>query len=178
MKEIISEVISKINMSKVLHSIMEKGFEKLAVSAVAASFFDILTIFSVFLALFFIDLLTRLMCQAHALWIAMFGREFTSKYGNAYLYIRYINSAHKFKFINSWALRTGFTSKALTYMLLIISARICDIILPVNSVLLSLVSTILAITELLSICENLGECEISVAKEIRDIVKKRKDAVK
>ena len=165
MKEIISEVISKINMSKVMQSIMNKGLEKLAVSAVATSFFDILTIFSVFL-------------QAHALWIAMFGREFTSKFGNAYLYIRYINDAHKFKFVNSWALRTGFTSKALTYMLLIISARICDIILPVNSVLLSLVSTILAITELLSICENLGECEISVAKEIRDIVKKRKDAVK
>lgn len=178
MKDIISEVVLKINMSKVLHNIMERGFEKLAVSAVAASFFDILTIFSVFLALFFIDLLTRLLCQVHALWIAMFGREFTTKFGNVYLYIHYITPALKFHYINSWALRTGFASKALAYMLLIISARICDVILPVNSVLLSLVSTILAITELLSICENLGECEIFVAKEIRDIVKRRKDAVK
>lgn len=178
MKDILAEIVSKINWSHTLKSVIDKGFEKIALSAVAVSLFDLLTIFGVFLCLFFIDLLTRLMCQAHELWVAMYGKEFTSKYGNAYNYVRYIYIAHRWRYINSWALRTGLVSKALTYMLLIISARFCDIVLPINSVLLTLITTMLALTELLSICENLGECEISVAKEIRDLLKKRKEGVK
>lgn len=178
MKEIIKETISQIGVTETLKAVINNGLEKLAISVVAASFVDIITIFGAFLCLFLIDILTRLMCQAHALWVAMFGREFTSKYGNAYLFIRYIDDAHKFRFVNSWALRTGLVSKALTYMLLIISARFCDIVLPINNVLLTSITTMLAITELLSICENLGECEISVAREIRDILKKRKEGVK
>ena len=177
MKEIITEILANINVTKVFSSITEYGLEKLAVSALAASFLDVLTVFAVFLFLFVADVFTRLMCQAHALWVATYGKEFTTKYGNAYNYIRFIDSAHKWRFINSWELRTGFASKAFTYMLLLTTAAACDSVIPVKAVF-SLVVTFLSVTELLSICENLGECEISVAKDIWAIVKKRKDAIK
>ena len=177
MKDIITEILTTVNVSKVLHSIAEKGLEKLAVSALAASFLDVIAIFAVFLFLFMVDVLTRLMCQAHALWVAMYGAEFTRKYGNAYHYICYINSAHKWRFVNSWALRTGFVSKAFTYMLLLSTAAACDSVIPIKA-LFQLVVTFLSVTELLSICENLGECEVSVAQSLRELVQKRKDAIK
>lgn len=177
MKDLINQVIANINLSKVFQNVMENGLEKLAISAVAASLVDVITVFGVFLFLFVVDVFTRLMCQAHALWVAMYGKEFTTKYGNAYNYICYICSAHRWRFVNSWALRTGFESKALTYMLLLLTARACDSVMPVQA-LFPLVVTFLAVTELLSVCENLGECEVSVAKDIWNIVKKRKDAIK
>lgn len=177
MKNILQEIIKNFNVAAVLKSVTEKGFEKLAISAIAASFLDVLTIFGVFLFLFLVDVLTRLMCQAHALWVAMYGKEFTTKYGNAYNYIRYIDAAHNWRFVNSWALRTGFVSKVFTYMLLMTAARACDSVMPVKA-LFALVVTFLSVTELLSICENLGECEISAAKDLWELVKKRKDAIK
>ena len=179
MKDIIQDVLRNIDFVKVLQSIANKGLEKLAISALAASFLDVLTVFCVFLFLFIVDVFTRLMCQAHALWVATYGKEFTTKYGNAYNYILYIDAAYNWRFVNSWALRTGFISKALTYMLLLMVARACDSVIPINvNALFSLVVMFLSITELLSICENLGECEISVAKDLWALVKKRKDAIK
>lgn len=179
MNDILKEVFQKIDVVKVLHSICDKGIEKLAISALAASLFDVLTVFAAFIFLFIVDVITRLMSQAHALWVAMYGAEFTAKYGNAYNYIRYIDSAHKWRFVNSWALRTGFVSKALTYMLLLSCAAACDSVIPVKvNALFALVVTFLSITELLSICENLGECEVSAARGLWELIKKRKDAIK
>lgn len=179
MKDIITEILSHINVSKVLSSITEYGLEKLAVSALAASFLDVLTVFAAFIFLFIVDVITRLMSQAHALWVAMYGKEFTSKYGNAYNYILYIDSAHKWRFVNSWALRTGFVSKVLTYMLLLSCAAACDSVIPVKvNALFVLCTTFLSVTELLSICENLGECEVSAARGLWELIKKRKDAIK
>lgn len=177
MKDIITEILANVNVSKVFQSVTEFGLQKLAISALAASVLDVITVFGVFLFLFVVDVFTRLMCQAHALWVAMYGKEFTTKFGNAYNYIRYIGAAQNWRYVNSWALRTGFESKALTYMLLLLTARACDSVMPVAA-LFPLVVTFLAVTELLSVCENLGECEISVAKDIWAIVKKRKDAIK
>lgn len=179
MKQIITEILQKIDVVKVMQSICDKGLEKLAVSALAASFLDVLTVFAAFLFLFIVDVITRLMSQAHALWVAMYGKEFTAKYGNAYNYIRYIDSAHRWRFVNSWALRTGFVSKALTYMLLLSCAAACDSVIPVKvNALFALCTTFLSITELLSICENLGECEVSAARGLWELIKKRKDAIK
>ena len=55
MKDILAEVLDKINWSHTLKSVIDKGLEKVAISAVAASFFDILTIFGVFFCLFIIQ---------------------------------------------------------------------------------------------------------------------------
>lgn len=179
MKNILQDIISQVNLTHALKGVIENGLEKLAVSALAASFFDVLTVFAAFLFLFIADVITRLMSQAHALWVAMYGKDFTAKYGNAYNYICYINSAHKWRFVNSWALRTGFVSKALTYMLLLSCAAACDSVIPVKvNALFALVTTFLSITELLSICENLGECEVSAARGLWELIKKRKDAIK
>lgn len=177
MKEILTEAFSKINWTHTLKSVTEKGLEKLAISALGASLWDLATIFAVFIFLSVIDIITRLMACSCALWKATYGEEFTQKYGNAYQFLLWIPNAHGWRYVNSMALRTGAVSKLLTYMLLLLCAKACDTILPV-SFMLSLIVSLLACTEMLSVCENLSESNISVAKEIRNLVYKRKEQIK
>ena len=174
---IIKTTSAEINWSHTLKGIADKGLEKIAVSAVGATICDTVTIFAVFVFLAVIDIITRLIaCSCH-LWTKTYGEEFTKKHGNLWLFILWIPSAHRWRFVNSMALRTGFVSKLLTYMLLIIAAKACDAILPVHC-MLTLVTSILALTEMLSVCENLSECNTSVASEIKALVRKRKEQIK
>lgn len=177
MKEITQEILSKINISKVIHSVMEKGFEKLAISAIGATLCDIATIFAVFVFLSIVDIATRLIACSYHLWKNMYGEEFTNKYGNLYLYILWIPSSRRWRYVNSMSLRTGAVSKWITYMLLILCASACDSVLPVKFMLV-LITSLLACTEMLSVCENLSEANISVAKEIKSLVKNRKEQIK
>ena len=173
----IKEAMNEINWSHAVKGVMDKGIEKLAISAVGATIWDTVTVFGVFVFLAIIDIFTRIIACSCQLWMQTYGEEFTRKHGNLWLFILWIPSAHKWRYVNSMALRTGFVSKLLTYMLLIIAARACDAILPVHC-MLTLVTSILALTEMLSVCENLSECNTSVAAEIKALVKKRKDSVK
>ena len=81
MKEIIKEVISKIGFTETLKAIIDKGFEKVAVSAVAATIWDIGTIFAVFVFLAIVDIFTRLVACAYHLWEKSYGVEFTKQQG-------------------------------------------------------------------------------------------------
>ena len=175
--DIIKEVFSKINWSHTLKSITDKGLEKLAISAVGATIWDLATVLAVFVFLAIIDIVTRLIACSYHLWEQTYGEEFTKKHGNLWLFILWIPSAHRWRFVNSMALRTGFVSKILTYMLLIIAARACDSILPVKFMMV-LITSVLACTEMLSVCENLSECNINVASEIKALVHKRKEQIK
>lgn len=177
MKTIINDVLSSIESTKTIKAVCDKGLEKLAISAVGASLWDLATIFGVFIFLSVIDIITRLMACSCALWKATYGEEFTQKYGNAYQFLLWIPNAHRWRFVNSMALRTGAVSKLLTYMLLLLCAKACDTILPV-SFMLSLIVSLLACTEMLSVCENLSEANISVATEIKNLVNKRKEQIK
>ena len=177
MKQIIQEVITKINWSHTLKSITDKGLEKLAISAIGATIWDIAFILMVLVFLSIMDIITRLVACSYHLWVRTYGEEFTQKNANFYLLMLWIPSAHKWRFVNSMALRTGFVSKFLTYTLLIIAASACDAVLPIRA-MLSLITSILSLTEMLSICENLSESNISVAKEIRELVSRKKEQVK
>ena len=175
--DIIKEIISKINWQSTLKSVADKGFEKLAISAIGATIWDLATVFGVFVFLAIIDIVTRLIACSYHLWEQAYGEEFTKKHGNLWLFVLWIPSAHRWRYINSSALRTGFVSKILTYMLLIIAARACDSVLPVKFMMV-LITSVLACTEMLSVCENLGECNVNVASEIKALVHKRKEQIK
>lgn len=177
MKDIINEVISKIGFTETLKAIINKGFEKVAISAVAATIWDIGTIFAVFVFLAIVDIFTRLVACAYHLWEKSYGVEFTKQHANLFLLIKWIPNAYRFRLVNSMALRTGFVSKLMCYMLLIITASVCDIVLPVRFMLV-LVTSVLTCTEMLSVCENLSESNISVASDLRNLVKKRKEGIK
>ena len=49
MNDILKEVFSKINWTHTFKSIADKGLEKLAISALGASLWDLVTIFGVFI---------------------------------------------------------------------------------------------------------------------------------
>lgn len=177
MKEIIHEVLSKINWSHTLKSIADKGIEKLAISAIGATIWDVAFILMVLVFLSLLDILTRLVACSYYLWVRTYGEEFTKRNANFYMLLMWIPSAHKWRFVNSMALRTGFVSKFLTYTLLIIAASACDAVLPIRA-MLTLITSILSLTEMLSICENLSESNISVATEIKSLVNKKKEQIK
>ena len=177
MKTIIQDVLNKINWNHTLKSIADKGIEKLAISAIGATIWDVAFILIVLVFLSLLDIVTRLVACSYHLWVKTYGEEFTKKNANFYMLLLWIPSAHKWRFVNSMALRTGFVSKFLTYTLLIIAASACDAVLPIRA-MLTLITSILSLTEMLSICENLSESNISVAKEIKALVQKKKESVK
>ena len=177
MKTIIQDVISKINWNHTLKSIADKGIEKLAISAIGATIWDVAFILIVLVFLSLLDIVTRLVACSYHLWVKTYGEEFTKKNANFYMLLLWIPSAHKWRFVNSMALRTGFVSKFLTYTLLIIAASACDAVLPIRA-MLTLITSILSLTEMLSICENLSESNISVATEIKSLVNKKKEQIK
>ena len=177
MKTIIQDVISTINWNHTLKSIADKGIEKLAISAIGATIWDVAFILIVLVFLSLLDIVTRLVACSYHLWVKTYGEEFTKKNANFYMLLLWIPSAHKWRFVNSMALRTGFVSKFLTYTLLIIAASACDAVLPIRA-MLTLITSILSLTEMLSICENLSESNISVATEIKSLVNKKKEQIK
>ncbi|MBQ9572330.1 MAG: phage holin family protein [Acidaminococcaceae bacterium] len=181
MKEIIKDVFSKVQFSETAKAIADKGFEKLAAAAIGAALLDIVVIFLLFLALILVDIFTRCMAMSALLWRNMYGEGIVKRKGNLMNYIRWMRSAHHWRYIDSSALRDDFASKVITYFLLIIVAFTGDLILQVKHIpqfVLILFVMVLVCTETLSILENLNECGVSVAGEISALVKKRKEQIK
>lgn len=178
---ILKEVFSKVEMHKTLESITNKGFEKLAASAVSATLLDLGTIFALFIGLEVIDILTRCIAMSAQLWRDMYGEEIVKKRGNLLNYIRWIWNAHEWRYIDSTALRDGFWSKTIVYFLLIFVGFIGDTILSVKHIppfVLIIFCGVLVCTEILSILENLGECGVSSVQDIKALIKKRKENIR
>ena len=68
MRDILKEVFSKIELSQTLKSVTDKGWEKLAASAVAATLWDLGTIFLLLMLLEIIDIFTACIYQSSLLW--------------------------------------------------------------------------------------------------------------
>lgn len=180
MKEIISEVISKINMSKVLHSVMEKGLEKLAVSIAGATVLDLFEVFLLLMFLELIDIYTACVFQASLLWQRMYDKKIVERHGNLMNYTRWIWNAHHWRFVDSSILKDGFLSKSITYGLLICTGQAIDTILTIRHtppVALTIFCLVMACTEGLSICENLDSAGIKIGGELRDVLKKKKEGM-
>lgn len=90
--------------------------------------------------------------------------------------IKAIPAAHRARIIDSGALKRGFSSKIITYMILFLSGTILDYILESTGnpdFFLHIVIPFLAFTEFLSILENLDQAGISVCSGLIDFVKRR-----
>jgi len=181
MQKVLNEVVNKINVSKTAQAIADKGIEKLAVSAVGATLLDLGTIFALFIGLEIVDILTRCMAMSALLWRNMYGEEIVKRKGNLLNYIKWIWHAHKWRYIDSSALRDGFWSKTIVYFILIFVGYLGDTILAVKHMpqfVLVIFCGILVCTEVLSILENLDECGVSSVHDIKDLIQKRKDQIK
>ena len=181
MKDIINEILSKIKTTETLKAVTDKGVEKLVASAVGATLWDLGTIFFLLLLLEIIDIFTACIFQASLLYKATYDKQIVEKRGSLLTYIRYIWQAHHWRFIDSFALRDGFCSKTIIYFLLIMTGYIIDSVMMIRhapQLALTVVCGVLAITEGISICENLDSAGIKIAGELRDVFKKRKDGIK
>jgi len=181
MQKVISDVFSKINVTKTAQAITDKGIEKLAVSAIGATLLDLGTIFALFIGLEVVDIITRMIAEAAKLYMDTYDEKIVKKRGSLLTYIKMIPSAHRWRRIDSTALRDGFWSKTIVYFILIIVGFVGDTILGINHIpkfCLLIFCGVLVCTELLSILENLGECGVSSVSDIKALIQKRKDAIK
>ncbi len=178
---ILQDVFSKINWQGTIKSITDKGIEKLVASAIGATLMDLGTIFFLFICLEVIDILTRCMAMSAKLWKNMYGEEIVKRKGNLLNYIKWIWQAHKWRYIDSSAMRDGFWSKTIVYFLLILVGFLGDTILQIKHMpqfVLVIFCGILVCTETLSILENLDECGVSSVGDIKSLIQKRKEQIK
>lgn len=178
---ILQEVFSKQKATEVLKAVAEMPLEKLAASAIGATVFDLAAIYALLMLLIIIDIFTACIYQSSLLWKKMYDPKIVAARGTLFNYIRWIWSAHHWRFVDSFALRDGFFSKMTAYGLLIIGAFGMDLILGIRHVpqyALTICTGILACTEYLSICENLDAAGVKIGGQIRDLIQKRKEQIK
>jgi len=175
---ILKGIFDKIQWHETFKTVTDKGIEKLAISAVGATLLNLGTVFGLFIGLEVIDISTRMMAEAAKLYMDTYDEKIVAKRGSLLTYIKMIPSAHRWRRIDSTALRDGFWSKTIVYFLLIFAGFMGDQILRVNHIppfVLVVFCMILVCTETLSILENLGECGVSSVKDIKALIQKRKD---
>ena len=182
--EIFKEVLGKIKTTETLKSVTDKGLEKLAASAIGATLWDMGTIFLLLMFLIIIDTFTACVYQASLLYKAMYDKKIVDKKGSLITYIKYIWSAHHWRFVDSGVLRDGFFSKIICYGLLICTGRVIDAVLDASNahianahiaIALPVFCLVMACTEGISICENLDSSGVKIGGELRDILKKKKE---
>lgn len=182
MKDIIKEVISKIDFTNTLKTIADKGAEKLVASAVASTLWDLAAIYALLIVLIVVDIFTHCIFEASKLYKAMYDPKIVARCGGLLTYIKYLNKAHKFHgYIDSYLLRDGFWNKIICYFLLIVVGFVADQILKLSHIpqfTCMIFCGVLSCTEVLSICENLNNAGIAIAGEIRNLVSKRKEGIK
>ena len=181
MKNILQEVLSKLNIQKALDSLADHLPAKLVGSVVISSLADIGTLLMLFCGLEFLDLFSKWISLSHSYWENTYGKEFTAKHGCLWLYIKWLTECRRFGYINSSAMKNQFTSKMLTYTILILATCWADLtIKKVGGV--AFISTIgismISLTECLSIVENLASANIGVADSIKTLLQKKKDSMK
>lgn len=129
---------------------------------------DLPVLFLLFLGLEFLDIFTRWLALSRQCHMAIFPQSPC----NLYKALTFLWQARKWRYIRSTGLRDGFCDKMLTYLLLLFLAATVDGALTIvhipGRVLLTIVVTVLATTEGLSILENLSECGVPVIKQIKD----------
>ena len=180
MKDIIQDILNKIELSSTLKSITEKGVEKVVASAVGATIYDLGTIFCLLLLLECIDIYTACVYQSSLLWRKMYDPKIVERYGNLINYTRWIWSAHHWRFIDSSILKDGFLSKTIVYFLLILTGQAIDAILAIRhapQVALTIFCGVMACTEGLSICENLDAAGVKIGGELRELLQKKKEGI-
>ena len=181
MKDIVKDVLSKVELSQTIKAIADKGIEKLAVSIAGATVLDLFEVFLLLMFLELIDIYTACVFQASLLWQRMYDKKIVERHGNLLNYTKWIWNAHHWRFVGSSILKDGFLSKSITYGLLICTGQAIDAILAIRHtppVALTICCLVMACTEGRSICENLDSAGIKIGGELRDILKKKKENIK
>lgn len=144
----------------------------------AAVYTDELPIlFLMFVGLEMMDIFTRWLALSYACHKAMYPQTPC----NLWQSFKFLWQARKWRWIRSTGLRDGFCDKMLIYLILLLLAATVDGALAIGHmprVLLTIVVTVLATTEALSVLENLSECDVPVIKQIASLFKKKVDAMK
>ena len=181
MKNILQEVISKLNLTKALESLTDHLPAKMVGSVVISSLADIGSLLMVFCGLEFLDLLTKWISLSHDYWLKTYGKAITDAQGCLWAYIKWLPECRRFRYINSSAMKNQFCSKMLTYTILILTCAWADsAVKKVGGV--AFISTIgvsmISLTEALSIVENLSSAGIGVADGIKSLLQKKKESIK
>ena len=181
MKNILQEVLSKLNIQKTLDSLVDHLPTKIVGSVVISSLADIGTLLMLFCGLEFLDLFSKWISLSHDYWEKTYGKEFTAKYGCLWLYIKWLTECRRFGYINSSAMKNQFTSKMLTYTILILTCCWADLAMKkVGGItFISVIGiSMISLTEALSIVENLSSAGIGVADGIKSLLQKKKESMK
>lgn len=181
MKNIIQEVLSKLNIQKALDSLADHLPAKLVGSVVISSLADIGTLLMLFCGLEFLDLFSKWISLSHDYWVRAYGKEFTEKHGCLWAYVKWLPECRRFKYINSSAMKNQFTSKMITYAILVFACCLADSsIKKVGGVpFIGVIGiSMISLTESLSIVENLSSAGIGIADSIKALLQKKKDSMK
>lgn len=131
----------------------------------------------IFIVMAMLDVLTRWLACSAALWKDLYPQT----EGSLWKYFKFLRQSHRWRYFQSEKMRDKFISKIGTYTIIIIFAALGDFAMSISHglpFLLTVVVSLLACTEMISCLENLNECGVSIARQLMDIVKKRKDAIK
>lgn len=131
----------------------------------------------VFVVMAMLDVLTRWLACSAALWKDMYPQT----EGSLWKYFKFMRQSHRWRYFQSEKMRDKFISKIGTYTIIIIFAALGDCAMSISKglpFLLTVVVSLLACTEMISCLENLNECGVSIAKQLMDIVRKRKEQIK
>lgn len=134
---------------------------------------EMLFIFGIIVAL---DILTRWLACSRELWISLYPQTPCTLYDC----FSFLWQSHRWRFFDSNKMRKGFWSKMLTYIILMLVSGLADWMIGVyggKRYILMIVIYILTATEVISCLENLEEAGVSIASEIKKIVKTKKDKV-
>ena len=137
---------------------------------------DFFKLMCIFCMLEVLDILTRMLAESKHCWKAMYPQT----PAGLWRYIRFMWQARKWRFIKSNGLRSG-SDKLLTYLLLILAATLVDSALKIGGADKAFLTTgivvgFLAVTELLSIVENISEVSeygviASILGKVKEILK-------
>ena len=131
----------------------------------------------IFIVMAMLDVLTRWLACSAALWKDMYPQT----EGSLWKYFKFMRQSHRWRYFQSEKMRDKFISKIGTYTIIIIFAALGDYAMAISKgvpFLLTVVVSLLACTEMISCLENLNECGVSIAKQLMDIVRKRKEQIK
>ena len=160
-------------MGKYFDSILSYFEYKLPLAIWAAVWTDNYAIlFVLFIALECLDIATRWLALSYQCHKDMYPQTPCS----LWTAFKFMWQARKWRYIKSDGLRDGFCDKTLLYLLLLALAGVVDAVLNIAHaprVLTSVIATVLATTEALSILENMADCNVAIVKTIREEVKKK-----
>ena len=159
------------NVINTLKSLSHDMVIKLLASSILVAICYHAALFFAFGLVVFLDLFTRWLAISHKRLIAI--RE-DGGLINAFFGIP---AAHRAGLINSYVMRKTFFSKMFTYLLLIFVASLVDYMVcrsGGNAIASSTVITYLAMTELLSVVENLDEAGVSAVHDLIQAIKDRR----